>query len=121
MIRLNKWTAVCTALLLVATIMTGMTMAQNPPVPAPKAPDGAKVFEGSLLGVDQNAKVLTLKEGDKEMKFSFTDQTELIAPPAKDGKPPAVTQGTKMRIHYTEQETTNIATKIEILEPSSAR
>jgi len=96
-----------------------MTMAQNPPVQDPKAQE-AKVFEGSLMAFDQNAKILTLKGADKEMEFSFTDQTELVSPPSKDGKPPAVTQGTKMRVHYTEHEKTNIATKIEIIESAAA-
>jgi hypothetical protein len=117
MTRLNMWT-VCLALVLLATLMTGMSMAQNPTSQDPKAQDG-KVFEGILMDIDQNAKVLTLKEGDREMRFSFTDQTELVVP-QKDGKPTVVTQGTKMRVHYMEQEKTNVATKIEIIETSAA-
>jgi len=31
-----------------------------------------------------------------------------------------VRQGTKMRVHYTEQETAKIATKIEIIETTAA-
>ena len=119
MTRLNIGTASCIALVLVATLMAGLAMAQNPAVQDPKAQEG-KIFEGALTGIDQNARVLTLKAGDKEMQFSLTDQTELVVP-EKDGKPTQVTQGTKMRVHYTEQEKTNIATKIEIIETAAAR
>ena len=116
MTQTKRWSAVCTALVLAAALATGMALAQNPPVQDPKAQE-AKVFEGNLMGLDQNTKVLTLKGADKEMQFSFTEQTELITPPAKDGKPPTVTQGTKMRVHYMERDKTNVATKIEVIEP----
>ena len=118
MTRLNMWT-VCLALVLLATLMTGMSMAQNPTSQDPKAQDG-KVFEGTLMDIDLNARVLTLKEGegDSQMNFSFTDQTELIGP--KDGKPTVVTQGTRMRVHYTEHEKINLATKIEIIDTAAA-
>src|SRR5262245_8654225 len=119
MTRLSMWTASCIALVLMATLMSGASMAQNPAGQDRNAQDG-KVFEGILMDIDQNAKVLTLKEGDKEMQFTFTDQTELVSP-SKDGKPIVVTQGTKMRVHYTEQEKTNIATKVEIIESTAAR
>ena len=117
MTRLNRWTAL--AVVLVATLITGMAVAQNPGAQAPKAQD-EKIIEGTLMGIDQNARLLTLKAGDKEMQFSFTDQTELVGP-EKDGQPAVVAQGTKMRVHYTEHEKTNIATKIEIIETAAAR
>ena len=53
------------------------------------------------------------------MQYSYTDQTELVAP-EKDGNPAVVRQGTKMRVHYTEHEKANIATKIEIIEATAA-
>jgi hypothetical protein len=120
MTRSKIWTGVCLAFLLVATLMSGMAVAQDDKAKDQKVQD-AKVFEGLLMDLDQNAKVLTLKAGDKEMKFSYTEQTELIAPAQQDGKPPAVTQGTKMRVHYTERENTNVATKVEIIEATAAR
>jgi hypothetical protein len=118
MTRLNIWTALCLGLVLVATLMSGMSMAQNPTSQDQKA-EGEKVFEGLLMDIDNNAHVLTLKEGDMEMRFSFTDQTEVVVPD-KD-KPTVVAQGTKMRVHYTEQEKINIATKIEIIATTAAR
>jgi hypothetical protein len=72
-----------------------------------------------LMDIDQNAKVLTLKAGENAMQFSYTDQTELVSP-ENDGKPTVVRQGTKMRVHYTEQETAKVATKIEIIETTAA-
>ena len=119
MTRLNLWT-LCIGLVLLVALMTQVSMAQNPTAQDPKAQDG-KIFEGSLMDLDQNARVLTLKEGDREMQFSFTDQTELVVPEEKDGKPTVVTQGTRMRVHYTEQEKINLATKIEIIETVATR
>ena len=113
MTTLKMWTGVCAALLLVATLASRTAVAQDPKVQDPKAQD-AKTVEGILLGVDQNAKVLTLKAAENEMQFSYTDQTELVAPES-DGKPTVVRQGAKMRVHYTERENAKIATKIEII------
>ena len=113
MTNLKSWTGVCIAFILTATLMSGIVVAQEP-----KTQD-AKVFEGTLVGFDQNAKVLKLKSSDdKEMQFTYTDQTELISP-EKDGKPVVVTEGTRLRVHYTENEKTNIAMKIEIAESSA--
>jgi hypothetical protein len=119
MTSLRIWTGVCTALLLVAVLVSGTAMAQDPKVQDPKGPD-AKIVEGILMGVDQNSRVLTVKAGDNEMQFSYTDQTELVAP-ENDGKPAVVTQGTKVRVHYTEREKAKIASKIEIIESTAAR
>src|ERR1041385_8624127 len=107
MTSLKLWTSVCMALALVATLMSGMAVAQEQKAQDPKAQE-AKVFEGLLMGLDPQAKVLTVKSDEKEMKFSFTDQTELVAPDKGDGKPAVVAQGTKMRVHYTERDNLNI-------------
>lgn len=117
MTRLKMWTGVCAAFVLVSTVVNGMAVPQDQKVQDPKVQD--KVFEGMLVGVDQNARVLTLKAGDNEMQFSYTEQTELVAPES-DGKPAVVRQGAKMRVHYTESETVKIATKIEIIESPAA-
>jgi len=115
---LKKSTGVCVAFLLVTMLLGGTAVAQDPKLQDPKVQD-AKIVEGLLMDIDQNAKVLTLKAGDNSMQFSYTDQTELVAP-ENDGKPTVVRQGTKMRVHYTEQETAKIATKIEIIETTAA-
>jgi len=124
MTTVKIWTGACVALLLVAALVTGTAVAQDPKHQDPKDRDAkvqdTKSVEGILIGMDQNARVLTLKAGDDEMQFSYTDQTELVAP-ENGGKPPVVRQGTKMRVHYTEREKTKIATKIEIIEASAAQ
>ena len=111
MTTLKMWTGVCAALL-VATLVSETAVAQDPKVQDPKV-QGATMVEGILMAIDQKARVLTLKAGDNEMQFSFTDQTELVAP--QNGQPTELKQGTKMRVHYTEREKTKIATKIEII------
>jgi len=123
MTTLKMWTCVCAAFLLVATLVSGTAVAQDPKgqdpnvqdpnVQTPKAQD-AKMIEGILMDIDQTARILTLKAADNEMQFSYTDQTELVAPD-NDGKPPVVKQGTKMRVHYMERDNGKIATKIEIM------
>jgi hypothetical protein len=118
MTTVKMWTGVCIALLLMATLVSGTAVAQDPKVQDPKV-QGATFVEGMLMAIDQGARVLTLKTGDNEMQFSFTDKTELVAPD-NDGKPVEVRQGTKMRVHYTEQEKAKIATKIEIIEAPAA-
>ena len=118
MTSLKICTGVCAALLLVAAVVSGTAVAQDSKTQDPKAQD-AKVVEGTLKDIDQNTRMLTLKTGDNEMQFLFTDQTELVAPD-NDGKPPAVMQGMKMRVHYTEREKAKVATKIEIIETTAA-
>lgn len=128
MTRLKMWTGVCVAFVLVSTVVSGIAMPQAPGVQDPKSQEPKaqgekvqdKIFEGMLVDIDQNVRVLTLKAGDNEMRFSYTDQTELVAP-ATDGKPAVVRQGTKMRVHYTESEKNNVATKIEIVESAAAQ
>jgi hypothetical protein len=107
------WTGVFVAVLLIATLVSGTVVAQDPKVQDPKVQD-AKMVEGILMGLDQSTRVLTLKAGDNEMQFSYTDQTELVAP-ENEGKPAVLRQGMKMRVHYTERESAKIATKIEII------
>ena len=119
MTTLKMWTCACAALLLLTALVSGTAVAQDPKVQDPKVQD-AKVVEGILMDIDQNARVLTLKAGDNEMQFSFTDKTELVAP-ENNGKPVEVKQGTKMRVHYTQQENARIATKIEIIEAAAAQ
>ena len=74
------------------------------------------IVEGSLLQLDNNAKLLTLKAADREMQFTFNDQTQVVAP-ENDGKPVTVRQGSKLKIHYKADQKTNVATRIEIKEP----
>ena len=110
MTNFSRWIGFCAVLALMFALTNGMAMAQGG-----KAAQDAKIFEGTLVGVDANARVLILKAGDKEMQFTYTDQTELIGP-QQNGQPIAVKQGSKLRVHYQENDKTNVATKIEVTE-----
>jgi hypothetical protein len=104
MVNLKRWAGVCIVMTFMVALATGASLPQD-----------AKVFEGTLIAADANARVLTLKAGDTEKQFIFTEQTE-VAGPQKDGQPVTVGQGSRLKITYTENEKTNIATKIEVLE-----
>jgi len=119
MTSLKICTGVCTALFLMAALVSGTAVAQDARVQESNTED-AKIVEGTLMDIDQNTKVLTLKAGDDELQFSLTEQTVLVVD-GNDGKPPIVEQGTKLRVHYSEREKTRIATKIEIIEAAAAR
>ena len=90
--------------LVMVVLTTGMTAALE-----------GKTFEGVLTAVDAKAHVITLKEGDKEMQFTYSEQTELVAP-QKHNQDVAVKQGSRLKISYVENAGRNVATKIEIIE-----
>jgi len=102
--NLWKWAGISVALALMFAAMSGVILAQD-----------AKIFEGTLMGVDPNTRVLTLKDGETQMQFTYTDQTELVGP-QKDGQPIAVRQGSKLKIYYKESDKANVAMKIEVTE-----
>jgi hypothetical protein len=104
MINFSKWAGICVVVISVFALTNTMTAAQDD-----------KVFQGTLVSADADAKVLTLKEGDKEMKFTYTEETQLVGP-QKDGQPVAVRQGSRLKITYKEQDRTNVATKVEVVE-----
>src|SRR5262245_17890354 len=104
MMNLKKWAGLCVLITFMLVLTTGVSLAQD-----------AKTFEGTLIAADANARVLTVKAGDTEKQFTFSEQTE-IAGSQNDGQPVAVKQGSRLKITYKESEKTNIATKIEVLE-----
>jgi hypothetical protein len=118
MTRLKVWTAICIVFVFVSVVASGMAVPQDPKAQDPKVQE--KTVEGMLVSIDQTGRVLTLKAGDDQIQFSFTEQTEVVAP-ENDGKPAVVREGTKMRVHYTEGERAKIATKIEIIETTAAQ
>ena len=85
-------------------------------MPAPQDNAQESIIEGSLVQLDSNARLLTLKAADKEVQFSFNEQTEVIGP-QNDGKPVAVRPGSKLKIHYKADPKLNMATRIEVTEP----
>ena len=85
-------------------------------VPLQQEKQQESIVEGSLLQLDNNAKLLTLKAEEGEMQFTFNEQTQVIGP-ENDGKPVTVRQGSKLKIHYRADQKTNLATRIEVKEP----
>jgi hypothetical protein len=87
---------------------------------AAQAPQPAmKTFEGELLKIDPQAKMITVKGPSAEMQFAYTDRTEIVG--AEHGiQGLADTQGKTIRVQYLEQEKNRVAARIEIL-PSGAK
>ena len=104
MVNLKKSAGLCVLVTFMLVLTTGVSLAQD-----------AKTFEGTLVAADANARVITVKAGDTEKQFTFSEQTE-IAGPQKDGQAVAVKQGSRLKITYLENDKANIATKIEVLE-----
>src|SRR5262245_36135828 len=101
--NLKKWAGACVGMMFILAVTTGATLAQD-----------AKVIEGTLIGADANARVITVKAGDTEMQFTYTEQTEVAGP--QNGHPVAVRQGSRLKVTYKESGKAYIATKIEIME-----
>jgi hypothetical protein len=96
--------------------MVPVTYGQDRPAPAPgqERAAAAKTFTGQLSKIDASAKTLLVKgPDDKEMTFSYTDQTQVVGGEngvqGLDGK-----TGTMLRVTYREDKGTNIATRIEV-------
>ena len=105
------WTSVV-ALTMVLSLAGPMgAAALQTPAPAP-AP--APMFEGELLNIDATAKWITVKgAGDREMKFTFTDRTQIVG--ATDGVQGLATKkGTRVKVQYTTQGENHTATRIEV-------
>ena len=126
--RLATFTAVSAAILMTFCLVG---FSQNAPIaPAPgaqpgaQAPGGApggqapaaaeKTFEGRLTKVDDKAKLITVKGADdKEMSFSYNDQTQMAG---VDKGPEGLTgkTGSNLKIWYRENRGANLASKIEV-------
>jgi len=100
-------------LALLATVISIVAFANAMPI---QQENPESIVEGSLVQLDSAARLLVLKAADKEMRFSFNEQTQVVGP-EKDGKPVQVRQGSKLKIHYKVNENTNMATRIEVTEP----
>jgi len=99
---------------LLVTLMSLVAFANA--VPVPQENQQERIVEGSLLQLDNNAKLLTLKAEEGEMQFTFNEQTKVIAPDNGD-KPVTVRQGSKLKIYYKADQKMNVATRIEVKEP----
>jgi hypothetical protein len=104
----SKYLALLVMLMSIVALANAMPIQQDNPQES--------IAEGSLVQLDSNARLLILKSADKEMQFTFNEQTQVIGPQS-DGKPVAVKQGSKLKIHYRINQNTNLATRIEVTEP----
>src|SRR5262245_35556304 len=79
--------------------------------PAPE-----KIFSGQLTKIDTSAKTIVMKDSEnKEMTFSYTDQTEIVGVESNNVQGLAGKTGTQLRITYQQARGTNQATRIEVV------
>ena len=80
-----------------------------------QAPQQDKVFQGTLVKVDAEAKTITAKDADnKEMIFHYTEKTEMRGS-EKTVQGLAGKAGSKVNITYTVERGNNNATSVESL------
>jgi hypothetical protein len=109
---LRVCTAVVTAFFLFTATASALPFAQAPQQQAP-----AKTHEpvtGQLLSLDTDAKTIVIKTaGDTEMKFSFSESTEIVGA-EKGAAGLATVSGSIVTVTYDVHGTANVATKIEV-------
>ena len=80
-----------------------------------------KVVEGQLTKVDTTAKSISVKGSTgPEMMFKYDDKTQVVGP-TKDVQGLAGNTGTPLRVTYRQDNGSNWATRIEILERTPTR
>jgi len=81
----------------------------------PPAQQEEKMFQGLLVRIDTDARVLMVKGPDnKDLQFIYTEQTEIVGP-EKTVQGLATKSGAKLKITYIVQRAMNHATRIEVL------
>lgn len=104
-------------LLFVLVLSTAVFASQAAPPQAPPAQAQAeKAFEGALVKIDTEAKMLVAKGADnKDMQFAYTDRTQITGP-EKSIQGLASKAGAKLKITYRVDQGVNHATRIEVAE-----
>jgi hypothetical protein len=109
----------CMALMIAGAITPAVAAAQQPAPPAAqheRAKDPDPVT-GNILSVDTNSKTLIIKSGDSDIKFSYSEETEIVG--ADTGSEGLATKaGTPVTVTYTVHGTANVAVRIEVLPKS---
>jgi len=78
-----------------------------------------KTWNGQLVKIDTTAKLISAKGPDqKEMSFAYNDDTLVVSP---DRTVQGLTgkAGSDLRITYREERGTNLAVRIELVEPKA--
>jgi hypothetical protein len=106
----------CTALATAFFLVTGTAVAQpfaqeQQPQVRPKAPEPVT---GELLSLNTDTKTLVIKTGDSEMKFSFSEETEIVGA-EKGASGLATAANATVTVTYQTHGTANVATKIEVM------
>jgi Cu/Ag efflux protein CusF len=113
--RLVSLLTVCVLLTFTLTAFSQQAPAPGGPPAQQNAPQAAeKSYTGTLSKVDLTAKEITVKGADnKEMVFSFNDQTQMSG---IDEKPQGLSgkTGSNLKVTYREGRGGNLASKIEV-------
>ena len=80
-----------------------------------------KTVEGQIGTVDEDAKTMTLVDGDQEVIFSFDERTAIVEQ-GHAVQPKAIPRGAAAAVKYSQRGGKNWARKIEVLAaaPSAA-
>ena len=107
---------VCIPLTAACFLVTATAQAQQPPQ-KPEQREEKKMLEpvtGELLSVDTDSKTVVIRTtGDAEMKFSFSEDTEIVGA-EKGASGLASASGATLTVTYQQHGTANVATKIEV-------
>jgi hypothetical protein len=110
----------CTALVTASFLVTGVAAAQ-PFAQEQQKQERPKALEpvtGELLSLNTDTKTLVVKTGDSEMKFSFSEETEIVGAD-KGASGLATVSGATVTVTYQTHGTANVATKIEVMPKKS--
>ncbi len=107
--RIKGW-IVATAV--VAIVGVPLTVAAQA-APAQAAPAAqAQTASGELTKVDVAAKTLTVKAGDRDQQFTFTEETKISGAQGAAGL--ATMEGSQVTVMYTSKGAAQIATEIRV-------
>ena len=107
--RIKGW-IVATAV--VAIVGVPLTVAAQA-APAQAAPAAqAQSASGELTKVDVAAKTLTVKAGDRDQQFTFTEETKISGAQGAAGL--ATMEGSQVTVMYTSKGAAQIATEIRV-------
>jgi hypothetical protein len=105
----------CFSIAAACFLVTATAIAQQSPQ-NPQQREEKKMLEpvtGELLSLDTDSKTLVIKTGDVEMKFSFSEETEIVGA-EKGASGLATVSGATLTVTYQQHGTANVATKIEV-------
>ena len=106
--RIKGW-IVATAV--VAIVGVPLTVAAQAGAPAQAAP-AAQSASGELTKVDVAAKTLTIKAGDRDQQFTFTEETKITGAQGAAGL--ATMEGSQVVVMYTSKGAAQVATEIRV-------